>query len=121
MPHWGRSTGWSDRAARSCSSSVIGHPCFLAPEATTLSDADGRPGRLVAEYFDERFWRSTNPHGVRPVGNHHRTLATHLNALAAAAFVLERVVGPRAAGWWAERQPEYRNVPIFFAARVRRH
>jgi len=55
---------------------VIGHPCFLTPEAKTLIGEDGLAGRWIPDYFDERFWRSTNPQGVRRAGNHHRTLAT---------------------------------------------
>jgi ubiquinone/menaquinone biosynthesis C-methylase UbiE len=52
---------------------VIGHPCSLAPQATTSLGADDRLGRLVTRYFDEEFWRSSNPSGVRgKAGNHHR-------------------------------------------------
>ncbi len=36
---------------------VIGHPRFLAPEATTQVGAAGRPARLVNGYVDERFCR----------------------------------------------------------------
>src|SRR5688500_15737643 len=57
---------------------VIGHPCFLAPDATRTTTAGGRPAMAVTGYFDERFWRSSNPQGVRRAGNHHRTLATYL-------------------------------------------
>ena len=97
---------------------VIGHPCFLAPEAETSTADDGRLGRWVPDYFGERFWRSTNPQGVRRAGNHHRTLATYLNALVQAGFTLERVEEPRASRLLAEQQPEYAAVPIFFAARA---
>ena len=99
---------------------VIGHPAFLAPNASTMPDGRGRSGRFVNEYYDERFWRSPNPHGVRRVGNHHRTLSTYLNALTAAGFVLDEVTEPRASGTFAEQQSVYRNVPMFLAARVRR-
>ena len=98
---------------------VIGHPCFLAPDAQTIEGHDGRLGRFVGDYFDERFWRSTNPNGVRRVGNHHRTLSTYLNALMASGLVLEHVVEPAATGLLADQQPEYRNVPIFLGARAR--
>ena len=99
---------------------VIGHPCFLAPNAMTAPDAAGRPGRQISDYFDERFWRSSNPAGVRRVGNYHRTISTYLNALVAADFTVEEVAEPRATARLADRQPEYANVPIFFAARARR-
>lgn len=98
---------------------VIGHPCFLAPGAHPTTGPDGRPAVLVPEYLDERFWRSTNPNGVRRAGSHHRTVGTYLNALVAAGFALEEVVEPRASERLAAQQPVYASVPIFLAARVR--
>ena len=97
---------------------VIGHPCFLAPDATTITDDEGRSGRLVTGYFDERFWRSTNPQGVRRAGNHHRTLTTYLNALTETGFRITRVEEPRASRLLAEQQPEYTAVPIFLGVRA---
>jgi ubiquinone/menaquinone biosynthesis C-methylase UbiE len=99
---------------------VIGHPAFLAPNASTMPDNRGRSGRYINEYFDERFWRSPNPNGVRRVGNHHRTLSTYLNSLIVHGFTIERTAEPRASDLLAEQQPVYRQVPIFFAARARR-
>ena len=99
---------------------VIGHPCFLTPEATTVCDAAGRPARVVNRYFDERFWRSANPQGVRRAGNHHRPLATYLNTLIGAGFVIDVVDEPRPAARLAEQQPEYAQVPIFWATRSHR-
>ncbi len=99
---------------------VIGHPCFLTPEATTAADADGRPARLVNRYFDEVFWRSANPQGVRRAGNHHRPVSTYVNGLIRAGFVIEAVDEPRPSPLLAERQPEYAQVPIFWATRSRR-
>ncbi len=98
---------------------VIGHPCFLAPDASTLPGADGVPGRFVSDYFEERFWRSSTPGGVRRAGNHHRTLSTYVNALGAAGFVLERLVEPAAPELLAAQQPVFANVPIFLAGRAR--
>jgi SAM-dependent methyltransferase len=99
---------------------VIGHPCFLAPGASTV-EAAGGPARLVGDYLDERFWRSANPAGVRGrAGNHHRTVASYLNTLSSCGLVLDLVHEPRASGRLAAEQPVYRNVPIFFAARVTR-
>jgi ubiquinone/menaquinone biosynthesis C-methylase UbiE len=98
---------------------VIGHPCFLAPDAETIERSDGRLGRWIGDYLTERFWRSTNPQGVRRAGNHHRTLATYLNALVDAGFLLERVEEPTATELLAAQQPEYRSLPIFLAIRAR--
>jgi SAM-dependent methyltransferase len=97
---------------------VIGHPCFLAPEAQTIEDATGRLGRWIPDYFSERFWRSTNPQGVRRAGNHHRTLSTYLNALTECGFILQRVAEPRASSLLVSQQPEYASVPLFWAVRA---
>ncbi len=98
---------------------VIGHPCVLVPDAQRATMPDGRPAMAVTGYFDERFWRSSNPNGVRRAGNHHRTLSTYLNALTAAGFALELAAEPRASEQLDLQQPIYREVPIFFAARSR--
>jgi SAM-dependent methyltransferase len=99
---------------------VIGHPCFLMPEARPTRDGDGLLALMVRGYFEERFWRSENPQGVRRAGNHHRTLATYLNALVRAGLAVEEVAEPVAAGRLGAERPLYREVPIFFAARTRR-
>jgi ubiquinone/menaquinone biosynthesis C-methylase UbiE len=97
---------------------VIGHPCFLAPDAATVRAPDGRPGRLVSRYLREEFWRSANPTGVRRVGNYHRPLSTYLNTLGDCGFLLDRVEEPAAFGRLASDQPVYTEVPIFLAARA---
>ena len=97
---------------------VIGHPCFLAPDARLVT-VGTRPAMAVSGYFAERFWRSSNPQGVRRAGNHHRTLATYLNALVAAGLRLERAVEPRPEPRLAAERPVYAEVPIFFAALCR--
>lgn len=99
---------------------VIGHPCVLVPDAQPSPRPDGRPAVSITGYFEERFWRSSNLHGVRRAGNHHRTLATYLNALVAAGFTLDAVDEPRPAPRLAAQQPLYAEVPIFFAARATR-
>jgi hypothetical protein len=73
----------------------------------------------VTGYFEERFWRSSNPNGVRRAGNHHRTLSTYLNSLVRSGFMLELVEEPMASPLLAQQQPLYEEVPIFFAARAR--
>jgi SAM-dependent methyltransferase len=98
---------------------VIGHPCFLAPDAAVTERPDGRAAVAITGYLDERFWRSSNPNGVRRAGNHHRTLATYLNALTRSGFVLDQVNEPRAAPLLARQQPLYSDVPIFLAGRTR--
>ena len=75
---------------------AITHPCFQAPGTTVEREASG-PGvaRRVARYADEGFWRSPDPQGLRgKVGAYHRTLATYLNGLIAAQFVITRVDEP---------------------------
>jgi ubiquinone/menaquinone biosynthesis C-methylase UbiE len=97
---------------------VIGHPCFLAPGAVTVSGPSSAPGRLVQRYFDEGFWRSANPDGIRGrVGNYHRTLSTYLNTLAGFGFHLDAFEEPLPSPLLSEREPVYSNLPIFFAAR----
>lgn len=97
---------------------VIGHPCFLSPNAQTVSGPGGQPARLVSEYLSERFWRSSTPDGVRRVGNHHRTLSTYLNALGRAGFVLNRSDESPAREALAAENPVYVRLPIFFAGRA---
>lgn len=99
---------------------IIGHPRFLVPDAAPAPATDGRPAVTVTGYFDERFWRSSNPHGVRRAGNHHRTLSTYLNGLVRAGFVLDAVDEPKPSPLLAEQQPLYAQVPIFLGARARR-
>lgn len=99
---------------------VIGHPCYLAPGARPAATVDGQAAVQVTEYFEERFWRSSNPNGVRRVGNHHRMLTTYLNALVTVGFVIEAVEEPEASPRLVDQQPVYAKVPIFFAARTRR-
>ncbi len=98
---------------------VIGHPCFLAPHATTVADAEPHPGRLVSNYFDQVFWRSANPNGIRGrAGNYHRPLSVYLNSLVAAGFRLDATDEPQATPLLIEQQPVYKHVPIFFCARA---
>lgn len=70
-------------------------------------------------YFQERFWRSSNPEGVRRAGSHHRMLNTHLNALTRAGLALDEAHEPIASELLKRQQPLYEKEPIFFAARAR--
>jgi 2-polyprenyl-3-methyl-5-hydroxy-6-metoxy-1,4-benzoquinol methylase len=59
----------------------ITHPCFQIP-----------PNH---NYYEEGFWRSDNPDGVRgQVGAYHRTLSAYLNAFGQAGLLLERMTEP---------------------------
>lgn len=69
--------------------------------------------------FRRTLLASSQPSGVRRARNYHRTLSTYLNALLIAGFVLEAVAEPPAGPLLAQRQPLYRQVPMFFAARAR--
>jgi SAM-dependent methyltransferase len=97
---------------------VISHPCFLGPDAYK-TDTPAGPGLTVTGYFEERFWRSTNPEGVRRAGNYHRMLSTYINVLSNAGFRIEVADEPHPNELLAEQHPLNRKVPIFFAARVR--
>jgi hypothetical protein len=69
------------------------HPCFPG-NAAGLSSWPADSG-----YGSEGFWTSANhnPDGIRVrVGSSHRTLATYLNVLLDAGFVLDRVHEPPA-------------------------
>ena len=97
---------------------VIGHPCFLAPEAQTVVGPQGQPARLIGQYLTERFWRSSNPEGVRRVGNYHRTLSTYLNALGRAGLALDTSDESPAGKALADENPVYVRLPMFFACRA---
>ena len=98
---------------------VIGHPCFLAPHATTRRGDDERLGRLITHYLDAQYWTSSNPDGIRGrAGNYHRPLNDYLNALLTVGFRLDAADEPRASPLLLQEQPVYANLPIFFAARA---
>jgi ubiquinone/menaquinone biosynthesis C-methylase UbiE len=99
---------------------TIPHPCFATPHANWASAADGRPARLVHGYFDEGGWRSTNPEGVRRVGNWHRTLATYLNTLVDGGFVVSRVLEPAPGPALVAAYPERVEVPLLLAVHASR-
>lgn len=98
---------------------VIGHPAFLAPFATTQAGTDGRPGRLVTDYLEARFWRSPNPAGVRRVGNYHRPISTYLNRLIANRLRPELADEPVATTLLQQQQPVFGTVPVILGVRAR--
>jgi ubiquinone/menaquinone biosynthesis C-methylase UbiE len=86
----------------------IPHPCFEAPHASWHEGA-----RLIASYFEEGFWRSANPHGVRRVGNYHRTLETYSETLASHGLSIRTVREPRASPALLAAQPHRAKLPLF--------
>lgn len=96
----------------------ITHPCFLTPSSRWVAEVDGTVNREVRGYFEEVFWRSDNPHGVRgKVGAYHRMLSTYINTLTEAGLTLECLVEPQATGDMAVRIPGFREVPAGYLAR----
>jgi ubiquinone/menaquinone biosynthesis C-methylase UbiE len=74
---------------------AVTHPCFQMPPS--------------GGYSEERFWRSSNPNGVRgKVGAIHRPLSVYLNSLGRAHLLMERCLEPPGPG---------REVPAVLAAR----
>jgi ubiquinone/menaquinone biosynthesis C-methylase UbiE len=101
---------------------AITHPCFEMPYAqwTLLPDPEHTIARVVTGYFDERYWLSTNPNGIRGhVGDYHRMLSTYLNALSTAGFMLERMIEPHPSARQAELVPGNREIPTLLLIRAR--
>lgn len=95
------------------------HPCFQAPHAYWQRLEDGTANRVVSHYFQEGFWRSGNPQGVRgQVGAYHRTLATYLNTLVEAGFQFENMIEPQAEVGIAEHLSGYISIPAFLIVRA---
>lgn len=98
----------------------ITHPCFETPHARWVTSDDGTIAREVRGYFQERYWRSSDPTGLRgQVGAHHRMLGTYLNTLADAGFHLERILEPEASPNRVEQVPGNREVPTILCVRAR--
>lgn len=99
----------------------ITHPCLHPPASRWINDRDGTVKREVGGYFEEVYWRSDNPNGVRgQVGAYHRTLSTYLNSLVEAGLTLERFVEPQATGDMAARMPGYKEIPAVLVVRCRK-
>ncbi len=95
----------------------ITHPCFQTPDAEWVETPDG-PARQVRGYFDERYWESDNPDGVRgKAGEHHRTLSTYLNTFAGVGLLCERLAEPIASGQRAGDVPGNLEVPSILILR----
>jgi ubiquinone/menaquinone biosynthesis C-methylase UbiE len=99
---------------------TITHPCFQTSASGWTTDAQGRHGRYVSAYFDERYWQSADPTGARgKVGEHHRILSTYVNTFADAGFALDRLHEPPAAGQRATQTPGNLEVPSLLTLRFR--
>ncbi|CAN5795148.1 class I SAM-dependent methyltransferase [soil metagenome] len=97
----------------------ITHPCFQTPDADWVETPTG-PARQVRGYFDERYWESGNPDGVRgKVGEHHRTLGAYINTFAVAGLLCDRMLEPIAVGQRAEEVPGNLEVPSILVLRFR--
>ena len=98
---------------------AITHPCFETPHAGLMETDEGTVVRTVWGYFQERFWTSRNPGGVRGrVGEYHRMLSTYLNTLIATGFAMEQMREPVAIGKRAEQVPGNREVPSLLFLRA---
>lgn len=100
---------------------TVPHPCFETPHASWATTPQGRPGRLVNAYFDEVFWRSRNPQGVRRVGIWHRPIATYLNALVQHGFAIGRLAEPRPDAAVAALHPGRAEVPLLLLVHATRN
>lgn len=94
------------------------HPCF--PGWREDGSSSWQPGR---GYYQEGWWRSDAPSSTlrQRVGSNHRMLSTYLNALIRHRLVLDEVVEPDFPAAWATASPEKDPVPVFLAARCRKH
>lgn len=101
---------------------LITHPCFQPPHANWVQAADGKVVREVGSYFEEGFWRSNNPNGVRgQVGAYHRRLDTYLNTLTQTGFTLECLIEPEMPEKVVAQVPGYAIVPPFLAVRCHKN
>jgi SAM-dependent methyltransferase len=94
------------------------HPCF--PGWREDGSSSWQPGR---GYYQEGWWVTDAPSSElrRRVGSNHRMLSTYLNTLIRHRLVLEEVIEPASPAAWAAASPETDPVPVFLAARCRRH
>jgi len=96
----------------------IVHPCFRTPGSKLAEDAAEDSAWEISGYYDEGFWRSDNPRGIRgKIGSHHRILSAYLNALSQAGLAIQCSAEPRAEGRLAQRIPIYREIPSVLVAR----
>jgi ubiquinone/menaquinone biosynthesis C-methylase UbiE len=96
----------------------IVHPCFRTPGSKLAEDAAEDTTWEISGYYDEGFWRSEDPRGIRgKMGSHHRTISAYLNSLSRAGMSIVRCAEPRAEGRLARWMPIYRDIPSVLVAR----
>jgi len=100
---------------------TVPHPCFEAPHATWADAGDGAARRVVGDYLDEGFWRSSDPEAVRRAGNQHRMVSTYVNGLLEHGFAITSMAEPEPGGGVAAQQPERAGLPPFLLLQAHRH
>ena len=99
----------------------ITHPCFESPHAKWGKTHTGEIKREIFEYFQERFWRSRNPNGMRgQMGAHHRKLSTYINLLIQAGFTITQMIEPQATKEELSWVPGYAVTPAFLILQARK-
>ena len=93
------------------------HPCFPGwPSAGAPSSWPPGSG-----YFNEGLWFADNAGFRRAAGANHRTLSTYVNHLTAHGLRIEALAEPEPPPEWTAAAPGTDGVPVFLAARCRRH
>jgi SAM-dependent methyltransferase len=93
------------------------HPCFPGwPSAGAPSSWPPGSG-----YFTEGLWFADNAGFRRTAGANHRTLSTYVNHLTAHGLRIEALAEPEMPPEWTAAAPDADGVPVFLAARCRRH
>jgi ubiquinone/menaquinone biosynthesis C-methylase UbiE len=94
---------------------AINHPCGPS------SGLKGTLDYASHGYFEEGFWRSSNPESVRGrVGAYHRRVSTYLEACLASGMVLEHMMEPQGTERLANVAAGYQHAPCVLAIRCRK-
>jgi SAM-dependent methyltransferase len=100
---------------------VINHPIWTAPKSSPMEDSSGETLWRPGVYFGRG--HSDEPAGRKTVRFYHRTMATLLNAAAAAGWDLERLEERGISPAQVERYPDYagqEHIPRLLGAKWRR-
>jgi len=99
----------------------ITHPCFDSPHSKWAETSTGAVKREIFEYFEDRFWRSRNPNGIRgQVGACHRKLSTYFNLLVQTGFTITGMVEPQGTSEEISWVPGYAVVPTFMMIQTKK-
>jgi len=97
---------------------LITHPCFASPNASARTADDGSVVWEIRRYFVAGFFQSERSGSLlAQVGAYHRTLATYLNALAAAGLRITHAIEPQRTGSVGTPNPGYSVVPLLLLMR----